>query len=504
MAARRACRDAGHPYNYSIKRVWAMQFNNPINLLIIEDENYDVNRIKRTLSPFSDRLIIKDIVADGQSAMDLITGNPDAYDVIIMDYQIVGSLSGVKLIHKIKSAVQFIEIIVITKMTINVTDFDLANKLIEAGAMWFCTKYPTDIKEYIYQPTDLLLSILNAYEKKRLTMERSKSTGQLNQSIVSTLSKKRIIGESVPVKKMLKQIEKASQQDATVLISGASGTGKELVATHIHYLSKRKYENFVTVNAGSIPHELIESELFGFVKGSFTGALEPKRGLFEVANNGTIFLDEVSELSMASQVKMLRVLQEGELDKIGRSERVKVDVRVISASNIDLEQAVGDKRFREDLFYRLNVIDIYVPSLRERIEDIPLLTHYFIEKYAAQMSILMPEIKPDAIELLQAHEWPGNVRQLQNVIQRVLLSCEDLIKREDVINVLNSKKIRSIAGPEFWFGEKILEWKEMENIFRSKYFNHVKEQTKSESEAARQLGIAPSNFYRMLNKLHEK
>ena len=256
-----------------------MQFNKPINLLLIEDESFDVNRIKRTLAPFSDRLIIRKVVADGQSALKLLSDGEEEFDVIIMDYQIMGALTGEKLIHKIKSIDPFIQIIVITKMTINVTDFDFANKLIEAGAMWFCTKYPADIKEYIYQPTDLLLSIYNAYEKKRLNLEKSKSNLQLNQSISNILKDKKIIGESPAIKRMLKQIEKAAQQDATVLISGASGTGKELVASHIHYLSKRKYENFVSINAGSIPHDLVESELFGFEKGSFTGAANPKKGL---------------------------------------------------------------------------------------------------------------------------------------------------------------------------------------------------------------------------------
>ena len=478
-----------------------MQFNSHINLLLIEDESYDVNRIKRTLAPFSDRLIIKNIVADGQSAVKTISDNPGEYDVVIMDYQIVGSLSGEKLIMKIKSIEPFIQIIVITKMTINVTDFDFANRLIEAGAMWFCTKYPSDIKEYIYQPTDLLLSIFNAYENKRLKLERSKSNSQLNQSINNILNRKKIIGESTVVKRLLKQIEKAAQQDATVLISGASGTGKELVATHIHYLSKRKYENFVPVNAGSIPHELIESELFGFEKGSFTGADSPKKGLFEIANNGTIFLDEIGELSTSSQVKLLRVLQEGEIDKIGRTGKVKVDVRVIAATIVDLEKAVEEKKFREDLFYRLNVIYIYAPALRERIEDIPALTEYFINKYCSQMSIAVPEIWKDAVAMLQSYEWPGNIRQLQNVIQRILISCEGEIKKDDILGILGPKKIGTVTGPEFWFGDKILTWKEMENIFRWRYFNYVKDKTKSESEAARLLGIAPSNFYRMRNKL---
>ncbi|MEM3373250.1 MAG: sigma-54 dependent transcriptional regulator [Candidatus Anstonellales archaeon] len=478
-----------------------MQLNKQINILLIEDESYDVNRIKKTLAPFSEWIKIKNVVADGQSAVELVSNHENEFDVIIMDYQIVGPLTGEKLIRKIKSIDPFIQIIVITKMTINITDFDFANKLIEAGAMWFCTKYPSDVQDYVYQPTDLLLSILNAYEKKRLSQEKAKSNTQLNQSINNILNDKKIIGESTAVKNLIKQIEKAAMKDATVLIYGASGTGKELVATHIHYLSKRKYENFVTVNAGSIPSELIESELFGFEKGSFTGAMNAKKGLFEVANNGTIFLDEIAELSMSSQVKLLRVLQDGEIDKIGRTGTLKVDVRVIAATNIDLEKAVEEKRFREDLYYRLNVINIYTPKLNERIEDIPLLTDYFIKKYSAQMDIPLPEIKKEAIEILQSYEWPGNIRQLQNVIQRLLISCENVITKEDVLNILDANRIRNLSEPEFWFGDKILKWRDMERIFRCKYFAFVKEKTKSESEAARLLGMAPSNFYRMCNKL---
>jgi DNA-binding NtrC family response regulator len=481
-----------------------MQFDKLINLLIIEDESYDVNRIKRTLAPFSDRLVIKEAVADGQSAINLLTDKKEEFDVIIMDYQIVGPITGEKLIRRIKSIDPFIQIIVITKMTINTTDFEFANKLIEAGAMWFCTKYPADIKEFIYQPTDLLLSILNAYEKKRLNQEKSRSNSRLNESIQNILNYKKIIGESPAITRLRRQMEKASQQDATILISGASGTGKELVATHIHYLSKRKYENFVSINAGSIPQELVESELFGFEKGSFTGAVNPKKGLFEVANHGTIFLDEISELSMSSQVKLLRVMQDGEIDKIGRQDKIKVDVRIIAATNIDLEKAVEEKKFRPDLYYRLNVIYIYLPALKERIEDIPYLMDYFLERYSSQMSVPVPAISNEALEILKSYEWPGNIRQLQNVIQKILISCEEEIKADDVLNVIGSKKVGSISGPEFWFGDKILSWKEMENIFRWRYFNYVKDKTTSESEAARKLGIAPSNFYRMCNKLGMK
>ncbi len=473
----------------------------PINLLLIEDESYDVDRIERTLAPFGDQLRIRKVVADGQSAIDEIAQHKGEYDVIIMDYQIVGPLTGEKLIRKIKTIDTFVQIIVVTKMTINVTDPEFANRLISAGATWFCTKYPGDIRDYIYQPTDLLLSILNANEKRLLRIKESEASSRLNQSIDKVLDEKKIVGDSPLVRKLITQIEKAAQSDASVLISGASGTGKELVATHIHYFSKRKYENFVTVNAGSIPQELMESELFGFTKGSFTGAVSPKKGLFEVADHGTIFLDEISELSMASQVKLLRVLQDGELDKIGRTDRVKVNVRVIAATNVDLDRAVHEKKFREDLYYRLNVIYIYVPTLRERMEDIHILVGYFLEKFSLQMSVEKPVIESEAMEALKSYDWPGNIRQLQNTVQRLLISCSGAIRKDDVVNVLNPRKTGTVKGPEFWFGDDILEWREMEDIFRSRYFSYVKDKTKSESEAARRLGIAPSNFYRMCSRL---
>lgn len=473
----------------------------PINILLIEDETFDVKRVTRTLSPFSNNIHINKVVADGQSAINALSNQKEDFDVVIMDYQIAGAITGEKLIKRLKEIDPFIQIIVITKMTINVTDFEFANSLIEAGATWFGTKYPSDIKDYIYQPTDLLLAITNAYEKKCLTLEKSKSNALLNSSIDNMLIQKQIVGDSEIIKKLKNKIKIASTQDVTVLITGASGTGKELVATHIHYQSKRKFGSIVPINAGGLPTELIESELFGFEKGSFTGATSKKKGLFEIANNGTLFLDEIGELPMSSQVKLLRVLQEGELEKIGRTKKVNVDVRIIAATNIDLEQAVENKQFRSDLFYRLNVIQIYVPTLKERIEDMPILVDYFINYYANHMSVEKPLVSKGAIELLQSYDWPGNIRQLQNVVQRMLLLSPEIIEESDVSEVLRLKNIDSLKSPEFKFGSEILQWKEMETLFRVKYINHVKNKSKSESEAARLLGIAPSNFYRLCSKL---
>jgi two-component system, NtrC family, response regulator AtoC len=482
-----------------------MIFQDKINLLIIEDEEYDLGRIKRTIEPFKDRLIIKKIVADGQSALNALEKSPQQFDVVIMDYQIVGNISGETLIHRIKKIDHAIQIIVITKMTINITDYDFANRLIEAGAMWYCTKYPADIDDFIYQPTDFILSILNAYHKKQLELDKYRSNKKLSANIKEILDRKVIIGESPPIKELRLQIEKLAAQDTTVLIYGASGTGKELVATHIHYLSKRKLEKFVIINSGSLPNELIESELFGFEKGSFTGAQSGKLGLFEVADQGSIFLDEIGELPPSAQVKLLRVLQDGEIDKIGRTERIKVNVRIIAATNKNLYEELKGKRFREDLFYRLNVATIQVPSLRERPEDIPLLTDFFLNYYCREMSIEIPQIKEEAMNVLINNAWPGNVRQLQNVLQRLLFLSDSVIEADHVHKALSrigqSSTPALLSSDESWHVDTIMPWREMEKHIKQKYFRFVRENTNSDAEAARKLGLAPPNYYRMCKEL---
>jgi transcriptional regulator with PAS, ATPase and Fis domain len=418
-----------------------------------------------------------------------------------MDYQIVGGITGKKLIGKIKQIEETLQIIVITKMTINVTDFNFANELLEAGAMWYCTKYPGDIEDYIYQPTDFILSIFNAYEKRILEKEKRKSDKKLEQSVDKILEEKQIIGNSKVIMQLRSKIEKAAQQDATILIYGASGTGKELVASNIHHRSQRRFEKFIAINSGSLPHDLIESELFGFERGSFTGANKNKAGLFQIADKGTIFLDEIGELPSSAQVKLLRVLQEGELDKIGRVDKIKVNVRVIAATNIELRKAIEVKKFREDLFYRLNVINLYVPTLQERREDIPLLLDHFVNKFCRSLSISVPKIEKNAIKLLQNFNWPGNVRQLQNVIQRILFSCERKINKLDVEEALGGAKVYrdKILGDNL--DSEITTWKIMERNMKKKYFLYVRSQAKSDSEAARKLGLAPSNYYRTCKDL---
>ncbi len=476
-----------------------------INILLIEDEEYDVRRVKNTLAPFGEKIKVRKVVADGESALNVLKNDSNLYDVIIMDFQIVGGITGETLIRRIKEIDSTLQIIVVTKMTVNVSNFAFANALLEAGAMWYCTKYPGDIEDYIYQPTDFILSIINAYQKRKLEIKQRLSDGKLKQSVDEILSANKILGHSPAICNVRDQIERVAAQEANVLIYGPSGTGKELVARHIHYKSKRKYEKLVTVNSGSLPHELIESELFGFERGSFTGAFREKKGLFEQANNGSLFLDEVGELPLSAQVKLLRVLQDGEIDKIGRTEKIKVNARIIAATNVDLEQAVAQKTFREDLFYRLNVVTIFIPALKERREDIPELVTFFVQKYVEELSMAPPEIEPAAMEILKNHNWPGNVRQLQNVLQRLMFLTKGVITESDVKNALGGKREYSRFGEEKtgirWDPGNVLPWREMEKKLKRDYFQFVRSRCSSDTEAAKELGLAPPNYYRMCKEL---
>jgi DNA-binding NtrC family response regulator len=482
-----------------------MYSKSKINILLIEDEEFDVRRVKNTLKPIENNIHIKAVVASGHAALEILNNNKTGIDVIIMDFQIAGGLTGENLIREIKKIDNTIQIIVATKMTINITDYEFANRLLEAGAMWYCTKYPGDIEEYIYQPTDFVLSIYNAYEKRILEKARLKSDDKLKENIQDILNKNPLIGNADSMENLRVEIQRCTQTDTNVLIQGHSGTGKELVAKHIHYNSPRKYEKFVPINCGSLPQELIESELFGFEKGAFTGAITQKQGLFEVANNGTVFLDEVAELPKNAQVKLLRVIQEGEIDKIGRTNKIKVNVRIIAATNKNLREELREKHFREDLFYRLNVVSINVPALIERKSDIPSLVKHYMDFYSHDMSRESPEIEDAAMKMLQQFEWPGNVRQMQNVIQRLLFAGSKSITEEDINNALGISKPHSqslsISDTLLWNTDEILPWRQMESKIRKEYFKFVRQNSGSDSDAAKKLGLAPPNYYRMCKEL---
>ncbi|GAB6281667.1 MAG: sigma-54 dependent transcriptional regulator [Ignavibacterium sp.] len=482
-----------------------MTANGLIKVLLIEDEEFDVRRVMNTIKPFEERINISKVVSDGREAVKLLKESDEDFNVIIMDFQIAGGLMGEKLIQNIKEIDSSIQIIVITKMTINISDFNFANRLLKAGAFWYCTKYPIDIEESIYQPTDFIISIFNAYEKCKLEREKIQSYQKINKNIKDILEQKKIIGDSAVTKKLREDILRYANSNVNILIKGASGTGKELVAYNLHYLSSRKYENFVPINCGSLPNELIESELFGYEKGSFTGADRKKPGLFEIANHGTIFLDEITELPLQAQVKLLRVIQDGEIEKIGRTDKIKVDVRIIAATNRNIEEEVRTKRFREDLFYRLNVIPIGLLPLNKRKEDISTLINYFVDLFSMDIDKEKPAVSDEAFEILNNYLWPGNVRELKNVVQRFFFCEENFISGNQVKKFLwsldDDKELIKENFFENILNNKILPLNEMEKVLREKYFKYVRENSSSDTEAAHKLGLAPSNYFRMAKEL---
>lgn len=474
-----------------------------IKLLIIEDEEFDIRRIYNTIKPFSNRLEVMDTVSNAHDALAAIEKQPDGFDVVIMDYQISGGLKGENLIREIKKRDSTLQIIVITKMTLNQTDLYFANQLIESGAFWFGTKYPGDIEKYIYQPTDFILSITNAFERKKLEIEKNKSQKKLDRSIRNILSNRPLVGEAENIDSMRQLIQRYAETNASVLITGESGTGKELVAMNIHYQSHRKYENFITLNCAAIPKDLIESELFGFEKGAFTGAREGKPGLFEQADGGTIFLDEIGEMPKSVQAKLLRVLDIGEVDKIGRKRKYKVDVRIIASTNRDLERMMERKQFREDLFYRLNILHIHTPPLRERIGDIPLLVNHFMNHYSRDFGIIQPNFTDSAIKLMVNYHWRGNVRQLKNVVQRLILTANGEVDDDAVclcLGLRGEPEQEQFGKPSF-DSQAILPLRDMERSFRKNYIKFVRTNSESDADAAQKLGVAPPNFHRMCKEL---
>ena len=324
---------------------------------------------------------------------------------------------GIGLVSTLMKKYGDIPVIVLTGFA----SIDIAVKATKMGAYHFMTK-PFNIEE--------LISIANkSLTHKKLISENSELKSQLQNKYQFDS----IIGKSRSIQNVLSMIEKVANTDSTILISGESGTGKELIAKAIHYNSPRRNRAFIPINCGAIPSELLESELFGHVKGAFTGAVCHRQGRFDLANKGTLFLDEIGDLSLHLQVKLLRVLQEKRFEPVGSSKTMELDVRVLAATNIDLNKAVREGKFREDLFYRLNVIPMKVPALRERKNDIPILLDHFIKKFNQNKGIHITGIHPMALDKLMNHPWPGNIRELENLIERIsILRKQGMIELEDI------------------------------------------------------------------------
>lgn len=353
--------------------------------------------------------------SDGEEALQ--QAEKDIFDLVITDIK-MPKLGGLEVLKGIKEVSPDTIVLMITAFATTET----AIEAMKQGAYNYLIK-PFKIDE-------VKLIIRNALEKQSLRKENS----QLRHSLNELVSPRNIIGKSGALSKILDMIEKISDSASNILITGESGTGKELIARAIHERSGRRSKPFVTINCSALPENLLESELFGHMKGSFTGAVVNKQGLFEVADGGTLFLDEIGDTSLSIQVKLLRVLQEREFRRVGGTKDIKVDVRVVAATNKDLVKAVAESAFREDLYYRLDVIPVHLPPLRERREDIPLLADYFLKKFNKLLNKTIQGIDQEALDLLMEQEWKGNVRELENMLERVISLTPHLrIMKEDVL-----------------------------------------------------------------------
>ena len=378
-------------------------------ILIIEDEAAIRRVLSKILSEENDTYIVED-AEDGVAGLEKIKNND--YDLVLCDIK-MPKMDGVEVLEAVKKIKPEIPMVMISGHG----DMETAIQTMRLGAF-----------DYISKPPDLnrlLNTVRNALDRKQLVIE--------NKILKKKVSKNyEMIGESEPINLIKMMIEKVAQTEARVLVTGPNGTGKELVAHQLHEKSQRASFPLIEVNCAAIPSELIESELFGHVKGAFTSAVKDRAGKFEAADKGTIFLDEIGDMSLSAQAKVLRALQENIITRVGADKDIKVDVRVIAATNKDLKKEIAEGRFREDLYHRLAVILINVPSLNERRDDIPLLISHFTEKIALEQGNTVKNFSKEAVKLLQEYDWTGNIRELRNVVERLIILGGNEISESDV------------------------------------------------------------------------
>lgn len=378
-------------------------------ILIIEDESAIRRVLVKILSEENESYQLEE-AEDGLKGMEAVKNND--YDLVLCDIK-MPKMDGVEVLEaaaKIKPEIPFI-------MISGHGDLDTAVNTMRLGAF-----------DYISKPPDLnrlLTTVRNALDKQELVVENK----QLRKKVSKNYE---MIGESMAISVIKEMIEKVAPTDARVLITGSNGTGKELVAHWLHEKSERSGGPFIEVNCAAIPSELIESELFGHVKGAFTSAVRDRAGKFEAANKGTIFLDEIGDMSLSAQAKVLRVLQESKISRVGTDKDIKVDVRVIAATNKDLKKEIEENRFREDLYHRLAVILIKVPALNDRRDDIPILIGHFTKKIIAEQGIATKTFSEEAVQLLKSYDWTGNIRELRNVVERLIILGGKEVSEDDV------------------------------------------------------------------------
>jgi DNA-binding NtrC family response regulator len=370
-----------------------------ISILVVDDEAIMRDSCSRILVKEGYRVATAEC---GEVALEKF--DQAAYDLVLLDLKMPG-MGGIDVLGRLKEKDAKVTILIMT----GYPSIETAVQAIKLGAYDYITKP--------FTPDILRFAVDRALERKTLVIENS----HLRQQLKAKHETDVIIGESDAMRTIYELVRRTAPTDSTVLVTGESGTGKELIARAIHNYSLREEREFVTVDCSSLVETLLESELFGHVKGSFTGAIQAKYGSFELANGGTFFFDEVGNLSMDIQAKLLRVIQEKEIKPVGGEKTIRVDVRIIAATNQDLRQAITRKTFREDLYYRLNVVPIHIPPLREHKEDIPLLVKHFLKKYSKKRALPVTRVETDTLKLLMDYDWPGNIRELENAIERALI-----------------------------------------------------------------------------------
>ena len=383
-------------------------------ILIIDDQD-PIRRVLRDILENENYQV--DDAANGPTALQMI--KEQEYDAILCDIK-MPDMDGIEVLEQVKASNDTPVIMISGHGTI-----DNAVEAIKKGAFDFIQK-PPDLNR-------LLITVRNALDKQSLSTE--------NKALKKAVSRQNeMVGQSAPMMEVRDMINKVAPTNARVLITGENGTGKELVARQLHELSPRRFAPFIEVNCAAIPAELIESQLFGHEKGSFTSAIKQKKGDFELANNGTLFLDEIGDMSLSAQAKVLRALQENKIVRVGGEKEIPVDVRILAATNKDLKKMIEENTFREDLYHRLSVIVIHVPPLRERKDDIPLLVGSFVDAIAADMGKAVPKFTEEALEELKTYQWTGNIRELHNIVERLVILSGSTITKEDVIHFGNPLK----------------------------------------------------------------
>ena len=444
----------------------------PTHLLIVDDDRVTIDLLSEVLSREGYEV---STALSGEEA--IAQGTDNLFDIVITDVR-MGEKDGMEVLRFFKKNAPETTVIMITAFG----SIETAIEAIREGAYDYISK-PFKLDE-------IKLTLHRALEQRRLIQENR----YYRQELLEKYQFENVIGRTPQMFQVYKTIAKVADTKSTVLLCGERGTGKELIARSIHYNSQRNNRPFVPVDCASLVETLIESELFGHVRGAFTGASSTKRGLFEEADGGTLFLDEVGNLSLSMQSKLLRFLQEHEIKRVGGTESIKVDVRVIAATNQPLEPLVKGGKFREDLFDRLNVVTVTLPPLRERKEDIPSLANHFLRKFSEENHKNISHISPEVLEILTRYSWPGNVRELENTIERsVIFSINPIILPED----LPRKMFEETKSPEIPISEKPLSLRELEKKYALKVLEETGGNKKKASEI---LGIDRATLYRILEK----